>query len=131
MSTLEADSVVKRFGGLLAVDLNDRQSPHDKTYKRNEALVDAWLDRLAGLPDLVSLDLANTGMQGPGLKVVGTLKNLERLNLTLTPITDAHAASAPHGTCPAGRRASVNASPAVTTPSAARTAATRAKAVSK
>ncbi len=75
---------------LTSVDLNDHQSPHDKTYKRNESLVDAWLDRLAGLPDLVSLDLANTSMQGPGLKVVGTLKTLERLNLTLTPITDAH-----------------------------------------
>ena len=73
---------------LTAIDLYDRQNPHDKSYKRNESLVDAWLDRLADLPDLVSLDLANTSMKGPGLKVVGTLKNLERLNLTLTPITD-------------------------------------------
>nr|AEH26502.1 leucine-rich repeat domain protein [uncultured Acidobacteria bacterium A11] len=75
---------------LTAIDLNDRQSPHDKSYKRNDTLVDAWLDRLADLPDLISLDLANTGVAGPGLKVVGTLKNLERLNLTLTPVTDAH-----------------------------------------
>lgn len=75
---------------LTSIDLNDRQNPHDKNYKRNETLVDAWLDRLAGLPDLVSLDLANTSMQGPGLKVVGTLKSLESLNLTLTPITDAY-----------------------------------------
>lgn len=75
---------------LTAIDLYDRQNPHDKSYKRNESLVDAWLDRLADLPDLVSLDLANTSMSGPGLKVVGTLKNLERLNLTLTPITDPH-----------------------------------------
>lgn len=75
---------------LTAIDLYDRQNPHDKSYQRNESLVDAWLDRLADLPDLVSLDLANTSMSGPGLKVVGTLKNLERLNLTLTPITDPH-----------------------------------------
>ena len=75
---------------LTAIDLYDRQNPHDKSYKRNESLVDGWLDRLANLPDLVSLDLANTSMSGPGLKVVGTLKNLERLNLTLTPITDPH-----------------------------------------
>ena len=75
---------------LTAIDLYDRQNPHDKSYKRNETLVDAWLDRLADLPDLASLDLANTTMSGPGLKVVGTLKNLERLNLTLTPITDPH-----------------------------------------
>lgn len=75
---------------LTSVDINDRQNPHDKNYKRNEALVDRWLDRLADLPDLVSLDIANTSMEGPGLKVVGTLKNLERLNLTLTPVTDSH-----------------------------------------
>ena len=73
---------------LTSIDLYDRQNPHDKSYKRNERLVDGWLDRLADLPDLVSLDLANTSMKGPGLKVLGTLKNLERLNLTLTPITD-------------------------------------------
>ncbi|GDY23788.1 hypothetical protein LBMAG56_51350 [Verrucomicrobiota bacterium] len=75
---------------LTAIDLYDRQNPHDKSYKRNESLVDGWLDCLADLPDLVSLDLANTSMSGPGLKVVGRLKNLERLNLTLTPITDPH-----------------------------------------
>jgi len=75
---------------LTSIDLNDRQNPKAKDYRRNEALVDAWLDRLADLPDLISLDLANTSMEGPGLKVVGTLKNLERLNLTLTPVTDGH-----------------------------------------
>lgn len=87
---LVGDDSLHVLDRLTSVDLNDRGNPHDKNYKRNEALVDAWLDRLAGLPDLVSLDLANTSMQGPGLKVVGTLKNLERLNLTLTPVTDAH-----------------------------------------
>ncbi len=84
-----ADSL-RVFDRITSVNLFDGQNPHDKSYKRNETLVDAWLDRLTDLPDLVSLDLANTGVQGPGLKVVGTLKNLERLNLTLTPITDGH-----------------------------------------
>ncbi|HSH95035.1 MAG TPA: hypothetical protein VK968_12870, partial [Roseimicrobium sp.] len=87
---LVGDDSLHVLDRLTSVDLNDRGNPHDKNYKRNEALVDGWLDRLADLPDLVSLDLANTSMEGPGLKVVGTLKNLERLNLTLTPVTDAH-----------------------------------------
>ena len=82
------DEAMRVFDRLTGVDLNDRQSPHDKTYKRNENLNDEWLGILKDLPDLTSLDIANTGMKGTGLEVVGTLKNLESLNLTLTPITD-------------------------------------------
>ena len=49
---------------------------------------DAWLERIAGLPDLRRLDVANADIRGPGLKHLGTLPSLESLNLTLTPITD-------------------------------------------
>jgi len=76
------------FDRLTGIDLNDRQSPHDKTYKRNENITDEWLAVLKFTPELTALDIANTGIKGPGLKEVGKLKNLETLNLTLTAITD-------------------------------------------
>ena len=85
---LVGDEAMRVFDRLTAIDLYDRQNPHDKTYKRNESLGDDWIENLAGLPDVVALDLANTNVKGPGLKVVGTLKSLERLNLTLTLVTD-------------------------------------------
>jgi hypothetical protein len=85
---LVGDDAVRVLDRLTAIDVYDRQNPHDKTYRRNETLVDDWLENLAGLPDLVALDLANTNVKGPGLKVVGTLRSLERLNLTLTLVTD-------------------------------------------
>ncbi len=76
------------FDRLTGIDINDRQSPHDKTYKRNDNITDDWLSLLKFTPDLTTLDIANTGIKGPGLKEVGKLKNLETLNLTLTAITD-------------------------------------------
>lgn len=82
------DDALRLFDRLTAIDLNDKGNPHDKAYKRNETLGDAWLVNLVNLPDLAYLDLSNTSVQGPGLKHVGALKSLERLNLTLTPITD-------------------------------------------
>ena len=85
---LVGDEAMHRFDRLTAIDLNDRQNPHDKTYQRNETLTDGWLTNLFNLPDLIVLDLSNTGVKGPGLKSVGALKSLERLNLTLTLVTD-------------------------------------------
>ena len=82
------DDAMRLFDRLTAIDLNDKANPHDKTYKRNETLADGWLTNLVNLPDLAYLDLSNTSVAGPGLKHVGALKSLERLNLTLTPITD-------------------------------------------
>jgi len=82
------DDAMHLFDRLTGISLNDGGNPHDKNYKRNESLNDDWLVILKDLPDLTMLDLANTSMKGPCLKVVATLKNLESLNLTLTPITD-------------------------------------------
>jgi Leucine-rich repeat (LRR) protein len=76
------------FDRLTGISLYDGGNPHDKAYKRNESLNDDWLANVADLPDLTALDLANTSVKGPGLKMVATLKNLESLNLTLTPVTD-------------------------------------------
>src|SRR5438128_1216477 len=55
---------------------------------KNQQITDAWLERIAGLPDLRSLDVSITVIKGPGLKHIATLKNLESLNLTLTLVTD-------------------------------------------
>ncbi|HEV7404659.1 MAG TPA: hypothetical protein VGO11_17085 [Chthoniobacteraceae bacterium] len=85
---LLGDDAMHAFDRLTGISLYDGGNPHDKAYKRNESLNDDWLANVADLPDLVSLDLANTSVKGPGLKVVATLKNLESLNLTLTPVTD-------------------------------------------
>jgi len=82
------DESMHAFDRLTGIDINDRQSPHDKTYKRNDNITDDWLTLLKFTPDLTTLDIANTGIKGPGLKEVGKLKNLETLNLTLTPVTD-------------------------------------------
>jgi Leucine-rich repeat (LRR) protein len=82
------DDAMHVFDRLTGISLYDGGNPHDKAYKRNESLNDDWLANVADLPDLTSLDLANTSVKGPGLKVVATLKNLESLNLTLTPVTD-------------------------------------------
>jgi hypothetical protein len=82
------DDAVRLFDRLTAIDLNDRGNPHDKDYKRNATLADAWLTNLVNLPDLTYLDLSNTAIEGPGLRHVGALRSLERLNLTLTLVTD-------------------------------------------
>ncbi|MSR65884.1 MAG: hypothetical protein EXS24_00730 [Pedosphaera sp.] len=82
------EDALRLFDRLTAIDLNDKGNPHDKNYKRNETLGDDWLANLVNLPDLIHLDLANTSVIGPGLRHVGALKSLERLNLTLTPVTD-------------------------------------------
>jgi hypothetical protein len=83
------DEPVEVFAGLVEIDLCDRSIPI-KSGVKNERINDDWLERLSGLPDLRSLDISLTVVRGPGLRSVGTLKNLETLNLTLTLITDEH-----------------------------------------
>jgi Leucine-rich repeat (LRR) protein len=85
-----AKAVVEPDGRLTSISLYMKVDAHAKDYKLNSKVGDEWVSKLAGLPDLRSLDLENTELRGPGLKAVGTLKTLERLNLTLCPVDDAH-----------------------------------------
>lgn len=82
------DDAMRVFDRLVTLGMNDKTNPHFKDYKLNTRVNDAWLEKLAGLPDLRSLDIANMDVRGPGLSAVGTLRTLESLNLTLTPVTD-------------------------------------------
>lgn len=82
------DGPLRLFDRLTEVSLYMRVDAHAEDYKLNAAIRDAWLERLAELPDLRRLDLENTDVRGPGLKAVGTLAGLEALNLTLCPVTD-------------------------------------------
>jgi hypothetical protein len=77
------------FTKLTGIDVCDRSIPI-KSGIKNERITDAWLERMADLPDVRALDISVTVVKGPGLTVVGTLKNLESLNLTLTLVTDPH-----------------------------------------
>ncbi|HVE40055.1 MAG TPA: hypothetical protein VNM14_09225 [Planctomycetota bacterium] len=88
MRSAAGDAPMRLFERLVLVSLNDKTNPHFKDYKLNTAVNDAWLERIAGLPDLRSLDVANADIRGPGLRHAGTLRSLESINLTLTPITD-------------------------------------------
>ncbi len=88
MRTAAGDPPMRLFDRLVVVGLNDKTNPHFKDYKLNAAVNDAWLERISGLPDLRSLDVANADVRGPGLRHAGTLRSLESINLTLTPITD-------------------------------------------
>lgn len=88
MRAAAGDPAMKLFDRLTVLGLNDKTNPHFKGYKLNDKVNDEWLERLAGLPDLRSLDIANADVRGPGLCHVGTLHSLESINLTLTPISD-------------------------------------------
>jgi hypothetical protein len=79
---------MKLFDRLVAVSLYLNVNAHAKDYKLNTKIGDDWVDRLAGLPHLQNLNLENTNVKGPGMRVVGTLKTLEAINLTLCPVTD-------------------------------------------
>jgi hypothetical protein len=85
------DEPMDLFAKLTDIDLFDRAIPI-KSGIKNKQITDAWLKCLAGLPDLRNLDIANTMVKGPGLHHVGTLNNLETLNLTLTGVTDSQLA---------------------------------------
>lgn len=85
---LVGDEPMVVFDRLTGVDLADRRNPHSKDYKLNDKINDEWLARLVAFPELKTLDVANTSIQGPGLKHVAQLTNLESLNLTLTPVKD-------------------------------------------
>jgi hypothetical protein len=82
------DPPMKVFDRLVTIDLHDRTNPHFKDYHLNTRVNDEWLEKVAGFPDLRSLDVGNADIRGPGLRFVGTLTALESINLTLTPITD-------------------------------------------
>jgi Leucine-rich repeat (LRR) protein len=88
MRSLAGDPAMQLFDRLVTVSMNDKTNPHFKDYKLNPRVNDAWVERVAGLPDLRTLDIANMDVRGPGLRAAGTLRSLESINLTLTPITD-------------------------------------------
>lgn len=78
------------FRKLVSLNLYNGNNPLKGKGGLNLAVNDDWLARVAGLTTLTNLDVANCDVRGPGLKHIGTLKNLERLNFTLTPLTDPH-----------------------------------------
>lgn len=84
---LVGEDAMQLFARLTVVDMFDRNLP-PKSGQVNEAVDDAWVERLAGLPHLKTLDLSATAITDESLKVVGSLRTLQRLNLTLTRVTD-------------------------------------------
>ena len=88
MRTTAGAAAMTPFERLVGLSLYMNVNAHAKDYKLNASFGDGWLERLNGLPHLRSLDLENTDVKGPGLVFVGTLQPLERLNLTLCPVTD-------------------------------------------
>jgi len=88
MRDLVGTESMKVFDRLVGISLYLNVNAHAKDYKLNAKIGDDWVDRIAGLPHLRSVDLENTNVKGPGLKAVGTLKTVESINLTLCPVTD-------------------------------------------
>ncbi len=80
------DGPMDLFTKLTAIDVCDHSIPV-KSGLKNERITDDWLKRLADLPDVRSIDISLTPTHD--LKPIGTLKNLETVNLTLTLIKDA------------------------------------------
>ena len=87
---LAGAEVLAPFRTLVSANLYNGNNPLKGKGGLNLAINDEWLARVAGLTTLTNLDVANCDVRGPGLKHIGTLKNLERLNFTLTPLTDLH-----------------------------------------
>ncbi len=81
------DEPMALFTKLVGIDVQDKSIPI-KSGIKNERITDDWLACVNGLADLQTLDISITVVKGPGLKHVGTCKELERLNVTLTLITD-------------------------------------------
>lgn len=86
---LAGDEALAPFRTLVSLNLYNGNNPLKGKGGLNLAVNDDWLARVAGLTTLTNLDVANCDVRGPGLKHVATLKNLERFNVTLTPLTDA------------------------------------------
>lgn len=89
LADLAGDEALAPFRTLVSLNLYNGNNPLKGKGGLNLAVNDEWLARVAGLTTLTNLDVANCDVRGPGLKHVATLKNLERLNVTLTPVTDA------------------------------------------
>ena len=87
---LAGEEALAPFRTLASLNLYNGNNPLKGKGGLNLAINDEWLSRVAGLTTLTNLDVANCDVRGPGLKHIGTLKNLERLNFTLTPLTDPH-----------------------------------------
>jgi hypothetical protein len=79
------------FTRLTEIDLNEHTDGHaaKKPRPKGEAVTDEWLRHLAGLPDLRRLELSGTAVSDVGLAALRDLKNLEWLNVCLTPVTNA------------------------------------------
>jgi len=89
LADLAGDEALAPFRTPVSLNLYNGNNPLKGKGGLNLAVNDEWLARVAGLTTLTNLDVANCDVRGPGLKHVATLKNLERLNVTLTPVTDA------------------------------------------
>ncbi|MEN9576155.1 MAG: Cocaine esterase [Verrucomicrobiota bacterium] len=87
---LAGEAALLPFRTLVSVNLYNGNNPLKGKGGLNTAINDEWLGRVSGLTTLTNLDVANCDVRGPGLKHIGTLRNLERLNFTLTPLTDPH-----------------------------------------
>ena len=89
LTDLAGDEALAPFRTLVSLNLYNGNNPLKGQGGLNKTVNDDWLARVAGLTTLTNLDVANCDVRGPGMKHVATLKNLERLNVTLTPLTDA------------------------------------------
>lgn len=74
--------------GPIAIDLYNGNNPLKGKGGKNEAVNDAWLERLSGLTTLRRLSLSNCAITNDGLRHIAGLTGLEDLNLTLTAISD-------------------------------------------
>lgn len=88
LRTLAGDSAMAVFDQLTTVDINDKQSPHNKDYHLLNNVTDEWLARLDGMTELQHLNISNTAIHGPGLTHISNFIHLESLGMTLCPVTD-------------------------------------------
>ena len=85
---LAGAEVLAPFRTLVSANLYNGNNPLKGKGGLNLAINDEWLARVAGLTTLTNLDVANCDVRGPGLKHIGTLRNLERPTCTSSTSPD-------------------------------------------
>lgn len=84
------DESLPVFGRITEIELNERSDGHKEPVpkKLTDRVTDDWLKRLTGQDQLRRLEVSGTAVTSVGLVHLKELKNLEVLNVCLTPVND-------------------------------------------